>query len=522
MGSVAPPRPVWPPSTATVTTRRPTLQWALAAGSDGARVQVCRDRACATSVTAFDAMGTTGTPAADLPTGVLFWRLLGRQSALTGTTPSVVWELTVPARSGAIGAAWGSVLDANGDGVGDILAGAPGVGGGTGRAYIHAGRAGAGITVPQLTRLTGLGGANTYYGNAVSSAGDVNGDGYADVLIGSYLAGVSNGRIDLYFGGPAGPGLVPSNTALAPEAGGYFGYSVAAAGDINRDGYGDIVVGAYLAAGAGRVHVFYGSAGGITGRPSVSLNSPAGGSASFGYAVAGAGDVNGDGFADIVVGANGVGAGAGAAYLYLGGAAGLGATPAVSFTSAGGAFGSSVGGVGDLNGDGYPDVAVGAERFGSSAGRAYVFLGRAGGPAAAATFSIASPGAGSFFGTPVTAAGDVNNDGFGDLLVGAQNANGTAGQAHVFHGSAAGVALSPSGTINGPDGVGGAFGYGAAGAGDVNADGFGDIVVGAFSAAARAGRVHVFLGGAAGVSGTPQVSITGPDGAGALYGTSAD
>jgi len=485
-------------------------------------VQVCRDRACATAVTSIDAAGTTGAPAADLPPGVLFWRLLGRAGATTGTTPSVVWQLTVPARSGAIGTAWGSVLDANGDGVGDILAGAPGVGGGTGRAYIHAGRAGVGVTVPQLTRLTGLAGANAYYGNAVASAGDVNGDGFADVLIGSYLAGVSNGRIDLYFGGPGGPGLVPSNTALAPEAAGYFGYAVAAAGDINRDGYGDIVVGAYLAGGAGRVHVFYGSAGGITGRPSLSLNSPVGGSASFGYAVAGAGDVNGDGFADVVVGANGVGTGAGAAYLYLGGAAGLAATPAVSLTSGGGAFGSSVGGVGDLNGDGYGDVAVGAERFGSSAGRAYVFLGRAGGPSPTASLTIASPSANAFFGTPVTAAGDVNNDGFGDLLVGAQNANGTVGQAHVFHGSAAGVAPSPSGTLTGPDGVGGAFGYGAAGAGDVNNDGFGDVVVGAFSAAARAGRVHVYLGGAAGVASAPQVSITGPDGAGALYGTAAD
>jgi hypothetical protein len=96
------------------------------------------------------------------------------------------------------------------------------------------------------------------------------------------------------------------------------------------------------------------------------------------------------------------------------------------------------------------------------------------------------------------------------------------GQAHVFHGSAAGVALTPSGTLTGPDGAGGAFGYGAAGAGDVNNDGFGDLVVGAFSAAGRAGRVHVYLGAAGGITSAPQVSITGPDGAGGLYGTAAD
>ncbi|MFO0602216.1 MAG: FG-GAP-like repeat-containing protein [Polyangiales bacterium] len=522
MGAVAPPRPVWPPSTATATIRRPTFQWALAAGSDGARVQVCRDRACATVLATFDATGATGAPAADLPTGVVFWRLLGRAGATTGTAASVPWELTVPARSAALGTAWGSVLDANGDGLGDVLAGAPGVGGGTGRSYIHPGQAGIGVAAAYLTRLTGLAGANAYYGNAVASAGDVNGDGYADVLIGSYLASVSNGRVDLYFGGPGGPGLVPSNTALSPDAGAYFGYAVAAAGDVNRDGYGDIVVGGYLAAGAGRAYVFYGSAGGITARPSLTLNSPSAGNASFGYAVAGAGDVNGDGYADVVVGANGVGTGAGAAYVYLGGAAGLAATPAVSLTSAGGAFGTAVGCAGDVNGDGYADVAVGAERFASNAGRAYVFLGRAGGPAAAPSFTLASPSAGGFFGTPATAAGDVNGDGYGDLLVGAQNANGSVGQAHIFHGSAAGVALTPSGTLTGPDGVGGAFGYGAAGAGDVNADGFGDVVVGAFTAAARAGRVHVYLGSAAGVRSAPQVSITGPDGAGALYGTACD
>jgi len=463
-----------------------------------------------------------GAPSADLPAGVLFWRLLGRSGASIGSTPSVAWEITLPARGAPIGTAWGSVLDVNADGVGDILAGAPGVGGGTGRAYIHAGMAGVGITVPHLTRLTGLAGSNAYYGHAVASAGDVNGDGYADVLIGSYLVGASNGRIDLYFGAPGGPALVPSNTVLSPDTGAYFGYSVAAAGDVNRDGYGDIVVGGYLAGGSGRVYVFYGNAGGISARPDVTLNSPVAGNASFGYAVAGAGDVNADGYADVVVGANGVGSGSGAAYLYLGGPAGLATTPAVSLTSAGGAFGTSVGCAGDVNGDGYADVAVGAERFASNNGRAYVFLGRAGGPAAAPSLTLASPSPGGFFGTPVTSAGDVNGDGFSDLLVGAQNANGTVGQAHVFHGSTAGLSLVPNGALNGPDGVGGAFGYGAAGAGDVNADGFGDLVVGAFTAASRAGRVHVYLGSAAGIRSTPQVSITAPDGAGALYGTSCD
>jgi hypothetical protein len=526
MASLAAPRQVWPPSTATVTSRRPAFRWALAAGTDGARVEVCRDRACATVAATFDVTGTTGAPPANLPAGSLFWRVRGRSGATVGTVTSTPWPLTVGALSAAVSTAWGSVYDANGDGVGDIVAGAPGTGGGTGRSWIYAGRAGAGIATPQLTRLTGLAGANAYYGNSVASAGDVNGDGYADTVIGSYLVGAGNGRVDLYNGNAAGPALVPSNTVTGPESGAYFGYSVAGAGDINGDGYADILVGGYLAAGGtGRAYVYYGSAGGITAAPSRTITSPVTGSASFGISVAGAGDVNGDGYADVIIGANGVSSGRGAAYVYLGGAAGLAAAPAVGISGpdVAGSFGYSVAGAGDLNGDGYCEVIVGAYQAASSAGRAYVFLGRAAGPAAAASFTLNGPDATGYFGFPVASAGDVNGDGYGDVIVGAQNALGSVGRAHIFSGGAGGLGTTPARSLTGPDGVAGAFGYGVAGAGDVNGDGFADVAVGAFTAgASRAGRVHVYHGSAAGVAAAPAVSITGPDGAEGLFGSSID
>jgi hypothetical protein len=78
-----PPRLVAPLSTATATSRRPTLRWILAANTDGAHVQICRDRACVSEVTTFDAGGSSGRPASDLPIGTVFWRAYGQQGTVT-------------------------------------------------------------------------------------------------------------------------------------------------------------------------------------------------------------------------------------------------------------------------------------------------------------------------------------------------------------------------------------------------------------------------------------------------------
>src|SRR5204863_318808 len=132
----------------------------------------------------------------------------------------------------------------------------------------------------------------------------------------------------------------------------------------------------------GRAYVYLGGAGGLATTPATTLTAPDGAGGRYGFSVASAGDVNGDGFADLVVGAPGVSTNTGRAYVYLGGAGGLATTPATTLTApdgAGGDFGISVASAGDVNGDGYADLVVGAHRVSTDTGRAYVYLGGASG-----------------------------------------------------------------------------------------------------------------------------------------------
>ncbi len=235
--------------------------------------------------------------------------------------------------------------------------------------------------------LTGQLGGDTF-GQSVANAGDVNRDGYDDVIVGAYSSdggGTDAGRAYVYFGGP-----VMDNdadvTLTGVAAGDYFGQSVSGAGDVNGDGYADVVVGApYNDAGgsnAGRAYVFFGGPA-MDAAPEVTMTGAAA-SDLFGYSVGGAGDVNGDGFADVVVGAlyNDAGSSnAGRAYVFFGGAAmNNGADVTLTGAAAGDLFGVSVAGAGDVNGDGYDDVIVGAylndaagamraERMSTSVGR---------------------------------------------------------------------------------------------------------------------------------------------------------
>jgi hypothetical protein len=297
--------------------------------------------------------------------------------------------------------------------------------------------------VADLT-LTGAA-ANDSFGHSVSGAGDVNGDGYADVIVGAELndAGGSNaGRAYVYYGGP-GADAVADLTVTGEAADDFFGLSVSGAGDVNGDGYADVIVGAWGndAAGseAGRAFVYYGG----PGADAVADLTVTGEAASdfFGLSVSGAGDVNGDGYADVIVGATGNDAGgpdAGSAYVYYGGP---GADAVADLTVTGAAvfdqFGRSVSGAGDVNGDGYDDVIVGAwgnDAGGQDAGSAYVYYGGPGADAVA-DLTVTGAAASNFFGHSVSGAGDVNGDGYADVIVGTDgnDAGGTnAGRAYVF------------------------------------------------------------------------------------------
>ncbi|MEA3340920.1 MAG: integrin alpha, partial [Chloroflexota bacterium] len=218
-------------------------------------------------------------------------------------------------------------------------------------------------------------------GWAVSTAGDVNGDGYADIIVGAprYSNGeTEEGAALLYLGGPGGPAASPAWTGESDQPYAWFGYSIAAAGDVNGDGYGDVIVGAprYDITGtvaltdAGQVFLYYGGPAGIV-TSTVWITHAAQAHARFGSAVAAAGDVNGDGFGDVIVTANGYDAeetNEGAAFLYHGGPTGLDTTAAWAVHPTDQAyanFGRSASTAGDVNGDGYSDVIVGASWYDS-------------------------------------------------------------------------------------------------------------------------------------------------------------
>ncbi|MBK8983682.1 MAG: FG-GAP repeat protein [Ignavibacteria bacterium] len=289
--------------------------------------------------------------------------------------------------------------------------------------------------------LTGAA-AGDYFGFSVSSTGDVNSDGYSDVIVGNNAGGGNAGRAYIYFGGNIMDST--ADVVLTEEAANdYFGNSVSSAGDVNSDGYSDVVVGApgNDAGGnnAGRAYIYFGG-NAMDNTADVILTGAATGDY-FGSSVSTAGDVNGDGYSDIVVGAKFNDAGgndAGTAYIYFGGTA-MDNTADVILTgaAAGDQFGYSVSSAGDVNGDGYNDIVVGAlfnDAQGFNSGRAYIYFG---GNAMDNISDVILTGEApdDYFGNSVSLAGDINGDGYSDVVVGAygNDAGGSlAGRAYLY------------------------------------------------------------------------------------------
>jgi len=469
-------------------------------------------------IATLDAVGTSGAPLVDLPTGVVFWRLLPRMGGATGTGTSVTWQFTVGARTAPRDTSWGTIPDVNGDGLADVLVGAPNWNNVTGRVHTFHGRL-TGLATTPTTTVDGPDGERTNFGSAVASAGDVNGDGFSDVIVGAYEFGSNAGRAYLFHGGTAGLPTTPTLTLTARDGNnGRFGYAVAGAGDVNGDGYADVLVGAYAVPRVadrfgGRAYLYLGSAVGLVNVPAVTFSIAESGA--FAFSVAGAGDVNGDGFADIVIGSWAFAGVPDRAYLYHGSANGPSTTPStiVARTSTETAyFGTSVACAGDVNGDGYADLVVGADGADGNRGRALVYLGGSAGVATVPASDLPGTNAtqGDQFGYSVAGAGDINGDGFGDLVVGANGVNTDRfGRASIYLGSQTGLNPTPLRTVtvvdpsNGPER---GFGQSVAGAGDVNGDGFADIVVGAFGV----GRVHLYGGGMTGPGATPTTTLNAP------------
>jgi hypothetical protein len=404
--------------------------------------------------------------------------------------------------------------DVNGDGYADVVVGAIRYDDGDtdeGAAFIYVGGAGA-FNATADARLE-PDQANAFFGISVAGAGDVNGDGFADVIVGAL--GFDNGQADegaafVYFGSGSSFDTGADARLEQDQASASLGTSVSSAGDVNGDGFADVIVGASAfdngQADEGAAFLWFGGPGAFNLAHDAMLESNQA-SAQFGLAVSGAGDANGDGFADVVVGAftydNGQ-ADEGAAFVYFGAAGAFNATPDAQLESnrANALLGRAVAAAGDVNGDGYGDVLVGASGYVDgqfNEGAAFVYFGGAGVFDAGADASIEADVAGAQLGVAVAGAGDIDGDGFADIVVGANGYAGpeaSEGAAFVYLGGAAFRATFDGEITNAQAGT--QLGYSVAGAGDVNGDGFADVIVGASlydTGQADAGAVFVYFGG---------------------------
>jgi hypothetical protein len=364
---------------------------------------------------------------------------------------------------------------------------------------------------------------------AVSAAGDVNSDGYDDVVVGAaaYDAGqMDEGKAFLYLGSATGLSTTPVWQDEGDNEGGLMGKSVAAAGDVNGDGYDDLLIGLGLYSGGeseeGRAHLYYGNATGVSTNPDWIYEANQA-NAGLGFPLEGLGDVNNDGYADIIIGANGYDNGEedeGRAYAFYGSSTGLPASPSwtVESNSTGAVLGHAVSAAGDVNNDGYDDAIVGGWGYNGgsvpNSGKAWVYMGGPTGLSTTAAWEMEGPQSDDYYAFWVSGVGDVNKDNYDDIMVGAKRWDGSfpdEGKAWLYYGSATGPSTTSGWEQEGDnDEAEYAIQFGPAG--DVNGDGIDDVIMGSHfhtNTQNKEGKALLYLGSYSGLNTTAAWSFYG-------------